>query len=232
MNMPNPYLLLHSPLVGASSLVPTAQSLRARGLDCHIPALSSFGSEMPPWRDLPGRLLEIIPPLEAPVVVGHSAAGLLAARLAPGLKAAALIFLDARIAPGEGATPPVDEAFRKFLNRLPSDHGRLPPWSMWWNRDIFADVQIDRSLRSSFEGEQPRLPITWFDDRFPMTDWSAQHAGYLQTSALYVEEADEAARRGWPVARIDGTHLHPFLEPQATADALIALAAKCVETFR
>ena len=223
-----PFVLLHSPLVGVSSLAPTARALEQRGLVCHLPQLPSSGAGVPQWQDCPRHLLEVVPRTEAPILAGHSAAGLLAAALAPALSAAGLIFLDAGIAPGGGATPPVEPEFLQYVRRLPRQNGLLPPWSEWWGQDIFAGARVDPALQAAFEAEQPRLPVTWFDDSFEMPDWSGCRAAYLQTSALFAGEADEARRRGWPVVCLNGTHLHPFLEPEETAEALVALGRECV----
>jgi hypothetical protein len=50
-----------------------------------------------------------------------------------------------------------------------------------------------------------------------------RHTGYL--SFGYEDEATEAERRGWVVARMDGLHLHPVVAPADVADALQILVA-------
>lgn len=220
------FVLIHSPLVGPSSLRPMADALEVRGAQCLLPSLTLPEGGIPAWRQCARHLRDQIAPRAGAILVGHSAGGLLAARLASELNAAGVIFLDARIASEEGAVPPVEAEFLAEVRGLADDGGRLPPWSAWWGRDIFAGTGLGAAERATFEAEQPRLTLRWFDDAFDMPRWSHRPCGYLQTSVLFAPEADRAEALGWPTLRLPGSHLHPFLRPEATADALLVIHRK------
>jgi hypothetical protein len=159
-----------------------------------------------------------------PILVAHSAAGLLLPSLADALGASALIFVDARLPPALGRVRPVDDEFMAFLRTLPTEGGRLPPWSRWWGDRRLESLIRDPARRSQFEADLPRLPLSWFDAETDVPPWASSRCAYLRLSKPYEPEALTAERRGWTVVHIDGTHLHPMIEPEATADAVIALA--------
>jgi hypothetical protein len=48
--------------------------------------------------------------------------------------------------------------------------------------------------------------------------------GYLVFSPAYDETAAEARNRGWLVQALLGQHLHQLVDPDATADQLIAIS--------
>jgi pimeloyl-ACP methyl ester carboxylesterase len=169
-------------------------------------------------------LLQTLPKMSAPIIVGHSMAGLLAARLASAIGAHSVICLDANMPNELGPTLPVDPSFRNFLNTLPTTDGILPPWREWWPVDIFANVSITAALRNQVLGEMPRLGLDWFDDVFEMPDWSDAKRGFIRTSAWFDQEADRAEARGWPTVRLDGTHLHPTTHGVETAGAIVDCA--------
>ena len=216
------FVLIHSPLVGPSSMIPTADALCALGFVTHVPspgALSGYTT----WREWPLRLLEALPEMEDPILVGHSAGGLLAAYLAGALHAKAFICLDAMMPPERGMTPPVEPDFLKFVRSLPTKDGLLPIWTDWWDGDLLAEAPMSPGLKAAFLAELPRLPLTWFDDSFEMSNWSCAKRAFIQTSPVFRDEARRAEDRGWPVARLKGTHLHPALAPKETATALVDL---------
>ncbi|MEM8697383.1 MAG: alpha/beta fold hydrolase [Pseudomonadota bacterium] len=218
-------VLVHSPLVGPTSLAPTADALERGGLRCHLPVAYVAGGEPPSWRDWSERLIGALPPVDAPLIVGHSMGGLLAARLAGDLGAAGMICLDAAIPPETGETPTVEPAFRAFLDTLPLRDGRLPRWADWWDLDVFENIGIPADARAAAVRDMPRLPLRWFDDAFAMPDWSAARRGFVRTSLTFVEEARKAEAMGWPVVRLKGIHLHPMTAPAETAEAILACSA-------
>ncbi|WP_299321489.1 alpha/beta hydrolase [Parasphingopyxis sp.] len=218
-------VLIHSPLVGPTSLAPTQKALERAGHICHLPTAYAAGAEIPPWRDWPDRLAEALPEMDRPVIAGHSMGGLLAARLAADLNASGMICLDAAIPPDSGTVLPVEPTFRAFLDTLPVQDGVLPPWNDWWTVDIFEGGDVSDAEKETFLADIPALRRDWFDDSFAMPDWSRAKRTYLRTSLSFVEEARRAGSLGWPVIRLKGTHLHPFAEPEETADAILQCRA-------
>lgn len=214
------FVLIHSPLVGPSSLAPTAAVLQTQGFMAHVPTPDPARG-LPAWRDWPQRLMDVLPKINEPILVGHSAGGLVAASLAASLRAKAVICLDAMMPPEKGLTPPVEADFMSFVRTLPIDEGLLPIWTDWWDGDLLAGTPTDNASKALFLAELPRLPLSWFEDAFEMPDWSACARGYIQTSPVFEDEASRAEELGWPVARLKGTHLHPALAPAETAQALI-----------
>jgi len=214
-------ILIHSPLVGPSSLLPTAEILQAQGVRCATPTALRPHAPPPAWHEWPARLKGTLPDMASPVVVGHSMGGLLAARLAADIHAAGVICLDARIPPETGPVNPVEPEFRKFLDTLPLTDGTLPPWHEWWDVDVFGDTNLPSDRREAVLADIPALPLTWFDDQFDMHDWSGIRKGYVRTSHTFIEETRKAEAMEWSTVRLRGTHLHPATEPEETAQALI-----------
>lgn len=207
-------------MVGPSSWLPTAEVLRQRGARCHVPTPAD---PLTPWRDWSRQLQVALPPVDQPILIGHSAAGFLLPSLAAALNAAALVFVDARVPPPQGITRPVDGPFFDFVKTLPLEGGLLPPWSQWWPDGAIEAHFPDPSEWAEFEADLPRLPLTWFDDRADVPVWDSRPCGYLQLSKLFEPEAMAAIKRGWPVVHIDGSHLHPTVEPVESANAILTL---------
>jgi hypothetical protein len=214
---PREIVLVHSPLVGPSSLAPTAEALQRRGCVVYTPCI--VGSDTP-WREAPAAVRAALPVLSGPVLVGHSAAGLLLPSLAAALNAWGIVFLDAHIPPDVGPTPPTDAAFRPFIEGLPVEQGRVPKWSQWWGPHWLDNLIPDEPAREAFEADLPRLRPEWWDDAVETPPWDTLRCGYVQTSAVYAGPAAEARARGWPSRVLTGTHLHPFLQPDETALAI------------
>jgi hypothetical protein len=217
---PREIVLVHSPLVGPTSLAPTAEALERRGYRTHTPCIT--GSDVA-WRDAPGAVLAALPELSGPLLVGHSAAGLLLPSLAGPLAAWGMIFVDGQIPPAEGPTPPAEPEFDAFVKALPAEQGRLPKWSQWWGPGGLAALFPDRWTREAFEADLPRLRPEWFDDVIETPPWNHLRVGYLQTSPRLADQAGTARARGWPVQTLPGTHLDPFLRPGETALAIAEL---------
>jgi hypothetical protein len=75
-----------------------------------------------------------------------------------------------------------------------------------------------------FEREPPRMHISWFGEALELANWDHIPAGFIQTSAIYDHAAAEAGRRGWPVTKLHGTHLHPILHPAEMASAILSMS--------
>jgi hypothetical protein len=228
--MPADFVLVTGPLVGSSSWEPTARQLRDGGQRVHVPDVLTACGTPPPWSRWTSHLISLIPRENELILVGHSSASALVADLASRLATRALIIVDGDVPLAIGAAPPVRPALRDFIAGLAGPDGMLPPWSQWFRDDPSRAslVGIDILARDpvallEFERELPQMNISWFDDTIDLAGWDHVPSGYLQTSAIYDHAAAEALRRGWPLQRLHGTHLHPTLQPFETAAAILAI---------
>jgi hypothetical protein len=172
---------------------------------------------------------------DEPIVVGHSSASALVADLATKLPVAGIIIVDGDVPPRQGAAVPVRPALLDFIKGLVEPDGMLPIWSRWFARDMrrMSLVGLDILARdpvafARFERGLPRMHIGWFDDAIELANWDHIPAGFIQTSAIYDHATAEAQRRGWPVANLQGTHLHPTLHPAETASAILSMSRQLV----
>jgi Alpha/beta hydrolase family len=229
--MNSDFVLVAGPPVRASSWEPTAQHLREAGHRVEVPDVLARHHPPPAWRDWNSCLLEHIACGSDTLLVGHSSASALVADLATHLPCRGVIIVDGDVPPLRGTAGPARPALRDFIHGLAGADGMLPIWSRWFAGDPHraSVVGVDALARDAaaleqFESGLPRLSSGWFDDTIELADWSGLPAGYIQTSAIYDHATAEAKRRGWPVARLHGTHLHPTLNPAETAAALIAMS--------
>ena len=194
-----------------------------------MPALARADAAPPVWHahvDSVVHVVGAVTPSEGPMVlVGHSAAGRLIPLVAERLEAAACVFVDAQLPGFPPPTPDADDWFLTHVRSLAVD-GVLPPWSEWWGAPAWEGLVPDPARRATLESALPRMPLANVEEVPPSsTAWDGP-AAYLRLSALYLDEAAEAARRGWPVAHLDGGHLHFTVAEAAVADALIDLARR------
>ncbi|HLJ01775.1 MAG TPA: alpha/beta fold hydrolase [Bradyrhizobium sp.] len=224
------FILVAGPLVRASSWEPTARYLRKAGYPVQVPDVLAHREGPPSWSDWSAHLLKLIDRKRELVLVGHSSAGVLVADLAGKLPCRCLIIVDGEVPPLQGAAAPVRPALLDFIKSLAEPDGNLPIWSKWLGdarRESFVGLDIlasDPKAFAAFERGLPRLSVDWFDDTIELAKWDHIPAGFIQTSAIYDHAVAEAERRGWPVARLEGTHLHPTLNPAETAGAIIAMS--------
>ena len=233
--MPPGIVLVAGPLVGASSWDPTASRLRAAGARVQIPDVLGGAGRVPSWCDWTSHLLDLSSAEEAPILIGHSSASTLVVDLATRMRVRGLIIVDGDIPPARGLAPPVRPALRDFIAGLADENGLLPPWSQWWVNDtrraelVGIDIlRRDPQALRSFEMDLPRMTLGWFDDAIDLAPWEHIPAGYVQLSPIYDHAAEEASRRGWPVRRLQGTHLDPTLRPDETAAAIQAICRELV----
>jgi len=229
--MSSDFVLVAGPLVRASSWEPTAKHLREAGCCVQVPDILAHRASPPAWSAWTQDLLRHITSSRGLIVVGHSSASILAADLATKLLARSVIVVDGEVPPSHGAASPVRPALRDLVESLAEADGSLPIWSRWFSGDarrmslVGLDVLArDPAAFTHFENELPKMHAEWFDDTIALANWDHIPAGYIQTSAIYDHAAAEAERRGWPVTRLQGTHLHPTLHPQETADAILAMS--------
>lgn len=232
--MSSDFILVSGPLVRASSWEPTARHLREAGYSTQLPDVMAYRRAPPSWGDWSSHLLNLINARGESVLVGHSSAGALVADLASKVPCQSLIIVDGDVPPSEGAAAPVRPALRDFIRGLAGPDGTLPIWSRWLGDarraslvglDILAN---DPKALAEFESGMPRLSVDWFDDTIELANWDSIPAGFIQTSAIYDHSAADALRRGWPVARLRGTHLHPTLSPAETAGAIIGMSQQLI----
>jgi hypothetical protein len=223
-------VIIQGPLVGASGMTPLADRLRATGLRVHVPDVLA-GQETPPrwsaWSTRLTRLLSLDGKI--PVLIGYSASTVLAAEIATAIPTRGIIFLDGDIPPAAGRVAPGSERVRRRVEALDDREGRLPPWSDWFTTDEERAIIGISALRANekaweeFKRDQPRMPRDWFNDEVDLSPWGHVAAGYVQLCKYFDRSAEEAEKRGWPVVRLKGTHLHPVINPQETAEAILRI---------
>ena len=223
------FVLIHSPLVGPTTWAPVADELQTRGRLAVVPSLLGItGAPAPHWRHAPEAVRSATTGIHGPLVlVGHSGAGALLPAIAAAVSndVAALVFVDAFLPPASGTLALAPPAHRAQLRAL-AVQGVLPPWSGWFGPDVMRDLVPDARLRTALEAEMPRLPLSYLEAGVPVPDgWDRRRCAYLLLSAEpYTESAEEARRRGWPVAEIPGgEHLAIATEPVAVTNALVDL---------
>jgi hypothetical protein len=223
------HVLIHSPLVGPATWRGVAAEIVASGGDAAVPSMLGFADGGPPyWPAFVRGVVSACERIEGAIVlVVHSGAGPLVPAMVSHLggRVTAVVFADAPVPPESGSAVLAPPQLRDLLAGLAVD-GVLPPWSSWWGPDALAALVPDDQVRAALEAEMPNLPLDYFDRTVTVPDgWTAGvRNAYLLFSDVYAEEATEAARRGWPVQHLSGTHLHNVTHPASVAAALVSLA--------
>jgi pimeloyl-ACP methyl ester carboxylesterase len=224
------FILVPGPLVRASSWEPTAKALRRSGHNVQIPDVLDNQQSPPAWCSWTSHLLQHITSCHEPILVGHSSASALVADLAHRLPCRCIVIVDGDVPPSRGSASPVRPALYDFIRGIAASDGALPIWSRWFTSDIRRTSLIGLDLLArdpiafaEFERGLPRLSVDWFDDTIELAGWDHVPAGFIQCSSIYDHAALEAGRRGWPVVVLEGTHLHPILEPAETMLAIESL---------
>ncbi len=212
-------VLASSPLIGPLAISTLAAELAARGFDVATPSAPVA---------LDRYIAAVARPCRARpcVLVGFSAAGPRLFAVASVARPDAIVFMDARL-PDDGAAPDDEPAFADVLDRLSLDaDGLLPPWPSWWPDGVLDSLVPEPAQRAAFVAECPRVPRAMFSVPLPAPAFDGPCA-YLAFGNTYADQRDLAARRGWPVATIDGArHLAPLVAPAHVADGLIALIGR------
>lgn len=231
--MPSDFILVAGPLVQASSWEPTAGHLRAAGHRVQVPDVLAHHPAPPSWKAWTSHLFERVIPVDEPFLVGHSSASVLVAEMATKLPVRGIIIVDGEVPPSSGAASPVRPALYKAIQGRAGADGILPIWSRWFVGDAQRMSLLGLDILASdpvaftqFEGGLPRMHVGWFEDTIELASWRHVRAGYIQTSRIYDHAAAEAQRRRWPVTKLQGTHLHPTLQPAETAKAIIAMSRR------
>jgi hypothetical protein len=222
-------VLVHSPLVGASTWRPVAERLRGDGFDVAVPSLAGIGAaDAPRWRFAVERIARAASTRDDLVLVGHSGASLLLPAVTKvfGDEVRAIVLVDAQVPPAHGTTRLAPPDFRAFLERLAGPDGWLPRWSQWWGEGAMEHLVPDDAERAELEADIEPLPLAYFDEEVPVpAGWDDRRVEYLLLSPACEADADVAASRGWPVERIDGQHLDIATQPDRVASLLAAVAS-------
>jgi hypothetical protein len=143
-------LLVHSPLVGPSTMAPLAAALEATGWTTTVPDLRDA-------LDSPARyaLRAAERSHSVDVVIGHSGAGTVLPAVADRAAAVATVFVDA-IVPELCDVFTPSEWFIALLDDVPTADGLLAPWHQWWPEETLARLLPDESLRQQVVAEIPR----------------------------------------------------------------------------
>ena len=184
-------LLVHSPLVGPSTMLRLADLAAADGNSVALPDLTHAAeAEAPQWRDFVERAVTGAANLSSGIVlVGHSGAGAFLPKIGEALadRMGQLVFVDAVVPPARGFHQTPSEMI-DALN-VEDDAGLLLPWLEWWPP---ADVQellpepADRRLLAS---DMPRLRRTFYDEEIPVPHgWFGWRCAYLRLSDAYDAE--------------------------------------------
>lgn len=224
------FALVTGPFVGRSSMLDTARALRDAGATVTEPdPHAAHPDTLPSLEDWALSLLPVVPRTPAPIVVGYSTGTVLAAWLATRIGAAGLILMDGEIPPDSGSCPLLPDDIAAQLTSRAGPDG-LPRWSDWWSEDQAEPVglgplgRLRPELVDVLKREERAFPVDWLDQTLELEDRGDIPVGYLRLSHFYDPALAEAERRGWPVATIDGSHLHPAIMGTETAGALMAVA--------
>lgn len=225
------FTLLPSPLLGPVAWEPVRDVLRARGHQVTVAAVPARPSGPD---DVLARLRAAVPSDGDVVLVPHSNAGLYAPALAAQVLAeqvptaperrVATVYVDAALPSATPTTPLAPAGLLAHLAGLADDDGRLPPWTRWWD-----DADVDRlfqgtAWRRRVEEAQPRLPLAYFRARVGVpAGWATRPSAYLSFGDTYEREVTEARGLGWPVAVLDGSHLHMLHDPDTVVRAVLGL---------
>ncbi|MFJ5521310.1 alpha/beta hydrolase [Streptomyces griseoluteus] len=221
------FVLVHSPSVGPSTWHPVAEHLTTARHRVRVPSLLHVGDGAPPFWP---RVVDAVRsdlrqvPAESPVVlVAHSNAGLFLPAIRSGLDQQVIgsVFVDAALPARTGPTPVATPEILEFLRPM-AVNGRLPRWTDWWDEADVAPMFTDPVMRQRVVGEQPTLPLSYYEQRIPVPDgWDDHPCSYLLFGPPYDDLADQAGERGWRVAHLPGAHLHQIIDPAGTARHLV-----------
>ncbi|MER7006819.1 alpha/beta hydrolase [Dactylosporangium sp. NPDC000555] len=227
------FVLVHSLLLGPLTWAPVAARLASSGATTIVPSLVDVtdADDPPFWPRVVDRVDDAVSqvPRGQPVfVVAHSNAGphvpvIVHAARRP---VAGCLFVEARLPSRTGPTATASPERLSYL-RTQVTEGRLPRWTDWWDEDDVATLFPDPRTRSTVSAEQPRLPLSYYEQQIPVPDgWDNRPCGYLLFGPSYDHMAQDARARGWDVDQIPGQHLHQLVDPDAVAARIVTMTGR------
>jgi hypothetical protein len=223
------FVLVHSLLLGPSSWAAVAARLTGLGVVAVVPSLLEVADAAPPfWPWVADKVADAVsrlPEGQPVVLVAHSNAGLLVPVIvrAASRPVAGCLFVDATLPSRAGPSPAASPERLDYL-RATVVEGRLPQWTTWWDEHEVALLFPDPQTRAVVSAEQPRLPLSYYEQRIPVpAGWDDRPCGYVLFGSPYDRMAREARERGWDVEQIPGGHLHQLVDPDAVADRIMAM---------
>jgi hypothetical protein len=216
--------LLPSPLLGPLAWQPVAQLLAAQGWDIvTFPTVTA----VPTAQAVLDTFLDALPVHRELVLIPHSNAGAYVPALTAQRSVVGIVFVDAVLPPKRGRIPLAPHAFLDYLRGKADADGMLPAWTDWWEEADVAALFADSGTRARIEREQPRLPLSYFEDSLPVPEgWDNRPAAYLAFGDTYSCEREEAERRQWPVITAPGMHLQLINDPLQVATDLLNLMSR------
>ncbi|WBB91321.1 alpha/beta hydrolase [Verrucosispora sp. WMMC514] len=226
-------VLLHSLLLGPVTWAPVAARLRALDAAAVVPSLVHVAAvgEPPFWPGVAAAVSDSVSQLpdgQPIVLVAHSNAGLVVPAVVPaaGRPVVGCLFVDASLPSRSGPTPAASPERLAYLRSVATE-GRLPQWTTWWEEEAVASLLPDPRTRSMVSAEQPRLPLSYYEQQFPVpAGWDDRPCGYLLFGPPYDRMAQESRTRGWSVAEVPGGHLHQLVDPDAVTARILTITAR------
>lgn len=227
------FVLVHSLLLGPSTWAPVAARLASSGFTTVVPSLVDVtdADDPPFWPHVVNRVADAASQLPhgLPIfVVAHSNAGLYVPAIVHASRrpVAGCLFIEASLPSRDESTATASlERLNHLRTRATGD--RLPQWTDWWDEQDVAMLFPDQQTRSTVTSEQPRLPLSYYEQQIPVPEgWDDRPCGYLLFGPAYDHMAREARARGWAVDQVPGHHLHHIVDPDAVTARITAMTRK------
>jgi Alpha/beta hydrolase family len=227
--MAQPFVLVHSPLVGPFTWRLVARELEAAGQIAIVPELRSPERIQGSYHVLHVESVRAAVEASAAsgpfVLVAHSGAGPLlpAIGVALGHEVERSVFVDAGLpAPGRSRLDAFGDQAAAEAFRTNAREGLVMPWP----DAVLRTVILDDEVRASFAADVPRMPLAVYEEPLPaIPGWPDAPCGYLRFSDSYLAPFAEAMRLGWPTRQFAAGHFHMLEDPKGVARALVELTA-------
>jgi len=122
-------------------------------------------------RDVLDTFVAGLPPDDEVVLLAHSNAGSYVPAVTSRHRSiVGAVFVDGVLPPPRGHVALAPRVFLDFLRPQADAAGMLPVWTDWWQESEVAALFPDEETRRRIEREQPRLPLSYFEDELPVPD--------------------------------------------------------------